>query len=100
MFKAVADEFAWRSSCEVRVKAVPTPRASGCLKSAALGVAAKEEATMSRQLFGFHHASSDPGSPAIGAGYTYKGSCKKAVTAGCAGYVVSFPGRRAVYMGR
>lgn len=33
-------------------------------------------------------------------GYTYRGFCRKAAAAGCAGYVVSFPGRRAVYMGR
>jgi uncharacterized protein YbcV (DUF1398 family) len=32
--------------------------------------------------------------------YTYKGFCQKVVQAGCAGYVVSFAGRRAVYMGR
>lgn len=28
------------------------------------------------------------------------GFCRKVAAAGCAGYVVSFPGRRAVYMGR
>ncbi|MEQ8934722.1 MAG: hypothetical protein RIE56_02890, partial [Amphiplicatus sp.] len=33
-------------------------------------------------------------------GYTYKGFCKKAADAGCAGYVVSFSGRRALYFGR
>jgi uncharacterized protein YbcV (DUF1398 family) len=33
-------------------------------------------------------------------GYTYKGFCKKAVAAGCAGYMVSFSGRRALYFGR
>ncbi|MBX3581576.1 MAG: DUF1398 family protein [Rhizobiaceae bacterium] len=33
-------------------------------------------------------------------GYTYKGFCRKVAGAGCAGYVVSFPGRRAVYLGR
>ena len=32
--------------------------------------------------------------------YTYKGFCQKVIKAGCAGYVVSFTGRRAVYMGR
>lgn len=32
--------------------------------------------------------------------YTYKGFCQKVMKAGCAGYVVSFMGRRAVYMGR
>ena len=32
--------------------------------------------------------------------YTYKGFCEKAVAAGCVGYIVSFPGRRAVYFGR
>ena len=32
--------------------------------------------------------------------YTYKGFCQKVTKAGCAGYVVSFAGRRAVYMGR
>lgn len=34
------------------------------------------------------------------AGYSYKGFCAKAAAAGCAFYVVSFPGRRALYVGR
>ncbi len=33
-------------------------------------------------------------------GYTYPGFCAKVMAAGCVGYVVSFPGRRAVYSGR
>lgn len=33
-------------------------------------------------------------------GYTYVGFCQKIAAAGCAGYLVSFLGRRAVYMGR
>jgi uncharacterized protein YbcV (DUF1398 family) len=33
-------------------------------------------------------------------GYTYKGFCRKAAAAGCAGYVVSFLGRRVLYIGR
>lgn len=33
-------------------------------------------------------------------GYTYKGFCEKAVMAGCASYIVSFSGRRALYLGR
>jgi len=33
-------------------------------------------------------------------GYTYKGFCEKVMAAGCAGYIVSFSGRRAVYFGR
>lgn len=33
-------------------------------------------------------------------GYTYRGFCEKAVQAGCAGYMVSFSGRRALYFGR
>lgn len=33
-------------------------------------------------------------------GYTYLGFCEKAASAGCAGYIVSFLGRRAVYFGR
>lgn len=33
-------------------------------------------------------------------GYSYAGFCDKVTAAGCAGYVVSFPGRRAVYSGR
>ena len=33
-------------------------------------------------------------------GYTYKGFCIKAAAAGCAGYIVSFSGRRALYIGR
>ena len=33
-------------------------------------------------------------------GYTYDGFCRKVMDAGCAGYIVSFSGRRAVYFGR
>ena len=33
-------------------------------------------------------------------GYSYRGFCAKAAAAGCAGYMVSFSGRRAVYYGR
>lgn len=33
-------------------------------------------------------------------GYAYIGFCEKAAAAGCAGYVVSLLGRRAVYFGR
>lgn len=33
-------------------------------------------------------------------GYTYLGFCQKVMAAGCVGYIVSFPGRRAVYLGR
>lgn len=33
-------------------------------------------------------------------GYTYEGFCEKAVRAGCATYMVSFSGRRALYVGR
>ncbi len=33
-------------------------------------------------------------------GYTYAGFCRKIASAGCAGYVVSFCGRRALYVGR
>lgn len=33
-------------------------------------------------------------------GYTYKGFCEKVAAAGCAGYIVSFPGRRVLYIGR
>lgn len=33
-------------------------------------------------------------------GYTYRGFCEQAAAAGCAGYIVSFPGRRAVYFAR
>ena len=32
--------------------------------------------------------------------YTYQGFCRKVREAGCAGYIVSFSGRRAVYFGR
>jgi uncharacterized protein YbcV (DUF1398 family) len=34
------------------------------------------------------------------AGYTYKAFCRKVKAAGCAGYIVSFSGRRVVYFGR
>lgn len=39
---------------------------------------------------------------AQGAGpdYTYKGFCERVMAAGCMGYLVSVPGRRAVYFGR
>jgi uncharacterized protein YbcV (DUF1398 family) len=33
-------------------------------------------------------------------GYTYAGFCSKVAAAGCAGYIVSFSGRRVVYFGR
>jgi uncharacterized protein YbcV (DUF1398 family) len=33
-------------------------------------------------------------------GYTYAGFCAKVKAAGCAGYMVSFLGRRIVYFGR
>ncbi len=33
-------------------------------------------------------------------GYTYAGFCEKVMAAGCAGYMVSFLGRRVVYFGR
>lgn len=33
-------------------------------------------------------------------GYSYKGFCERAARAGCAGYLVSFSGRRALYFGR
>lgn len=33
-------------------------------------------------------------------GYTYAGFCAKVKRAGCVSYIVSFPGRRAVYLGR
>lgn len=33
-------------------------------------------------------------------GYTYLGFCRKIASAGCAGYIVSFSGRRALYIGR
>lgn len=33
-------------------------------------------------------------------GYSYRGFCAKAAGAGCAGYMVSFSGRRALYYGR
>ena len=33
-------------------------------------------------------------------GYSYLGFCAKAKRAGCAGYMVSFSGRRALYFGR
>lgn len=33
-------------------------------------------------------------------GYTYQGFCAKSAAAGCAGYLVSFPGKRVLYFGR
>ena len=35
-----------------------------------------------------------------GSDYSYRGFCEKAKEAGCAGYLVSFLGRRVVYVGR
>jgi len=37
---------------------------------------------------------------ALAPGYTYKGFCDKVKRAGCAGYLVSFLGRRVLYFGR
>jgi uncharacterized protein YbcV (DUF1398 family) len=37
---------------------------------------------------------------ALAPGYTYKGFCAKVVRAGCAGYLVSLPGKRVLYYGR
>ncbi|WP_338636544.1 DUF1398 family protein [Spirobacillus cienkowskii] len=33
-------------------------------------------------------------------GYTYKSFCEKVMNAGCAGYIVSFLGKRVLYFGR
>lgn len=33
-------------------------------------------------------------------GYTYSGFCEKVTAAGCAGYIVSFLGKRVIYLGR
>ncbi|MFC5759305.1 DUF1398 family protein [Rhizobium sp. GCM10022189] len=37
---------------------------------------------------------------AAAADYSYKGFCGRVMAAGCMGYLVSLPGRRAVYFGR
>jgi uncharacterized protein YbcV (DUF1398 family) len=37
---------------------------------------------------------------ALAPGYTYPGFCAKVAGAGCAGSLVSFPGRRVLYYGR
>lgn len=37
---------------------------------------------------------------ADGPDYSYKAFCQRLKAAGCAGYLVSFPGRRVVYFGR
>lgn len=37
---------------------------------------------------------------ALAPGYTYQGFCAKVAAAGCAGYLVSFPGRRVLYFAR
>ena len=37
---------------------------------------------------------------ALAPGYSYRGFRRKVVAAGCAGYMVSFSGRRALYYGR
>jgi uncharacterized protein YbcV (DUF1398 family) len=36
----------------------------------------------------------------LSVGYTYAGFCARVIVAGCAGYIVSFLGRRVVYFGR
>lgn len=38
---------------KLRVEAVPVRRAPGCLKSATLGVATKEQALLAREFLGF-----------------------------------------------
>lgn len=40
------------------------------------------------------------GAQQMAPGYTYENFCAKAAKAGCAGYVVSFPGKRVLYYGR
>lgn len=40
------------------------------------------------------------GAQQLAAGYTYGGFCKTVTSAGCAGYFVSFPGKRVLYFGR
>ena len=37
---------------------------------------------------------------ALAPGYSYRGFCAKVAAAGCAGYMVSIPGRRVLYYGR
>ena len=55
-------------------------------------VAERFDAAMVRQAIGEAQA--------LVPGYTYKGFCAKVARAGCAGYLVSFPGRRVLYYGR
>lgn len=64
---------------------IPAPELSGAV-AAAFDKAAIEAAIREAQ-------SNAPG-------YTYLGFCEKVRAAGCAGYMVSFPGKRAVYYGR
>ena len=40
------------------------------------------------------------GAQANAPGYTYRGFCAEVAAAGCAGYLVSFLGRRVLYVGR
>jgi len=62
------------------------------LQPAAGSVAAAFDATKVESLVRW--AQANP------ADYSYLAFCEKAKAAGCAGYLVSFPGRRVVYFGR
>jgi uncharacterized protein YbcV (DUF1398 family) len=55
-------------------------------------IAERFDAAIVRQAIGEAQASAP--------GYTYPGFCAKVAGAGCAGYLVSFPGRRVLYYGR
>ncbi len=46
------------------------------------------------------HPGRHQGTQLLVPGYTYKGFCRKVAAAGCAGYIVSFSGRRALDIGR
>ena len=55
-------------------------------------VAASFDAAIVRQAIGEAQT--------LAPGYTYKGFCAKVAGAGCAGYLVSFVGKRVLYYGR
>jgi len=64
---------------------ITTPQSSGA-------VAARFDAAAVKAAIGEAQANAP--------GYSYRGFCEKVKAAGCAGYIVSFLGRRVLYFGR
>ena len=60
----------------------------------------KSDAKVSREFRGSDVAQAVREAQTKAPGYTYAGFCAKVKAAGCAGYMVSFLGKRVVYFGR